>query len=421
MPAGTPIRLVQEGGNLIELNATNMVLTTSRKVGGSALPFTGSRRVGFDLNVNSAMINIQGVIVDDQILKGSQSASAIINFGEKHGTTAEWAAPFNLEYMLSATSPHMTIKDFDGNNRNITFTETTNAGATAYSATGGAGSTPTVLINPNDATALQIATAVHSFINNQLSSYFSSELIQEINRLNDALAFCAIRITHQVKGTKPNGASIFFSDDGGNSQSFKYPTNEVFNGGANAVKKSAGDKVQDLYGIVNNSKTQVGRVVQGVAAGALGAVGLILAAPLVITGGATAAAASGGAAAAAGGAGISAGGAAAIGAGGGLIGSLFNLQKDYIIGLQIPYNSMLKAEDGSEYSPMNFFMPTGLGFGDASLKGSAGAEPAGTEFSAKSKERTGIQGAIQKLDITYDAGETAYNFNIIFAPIDNIL
>jgi hypothetical protein len=82
---------------------------------------------------------------------------------------------------------------------------------------------------------------------------------------------------------------------------------------------------------------------------------------------------------------------------------------------------MLKAEDGSEYSPMNFFMPTGLGFGDASLKGSAGAEPAGTEFSAKSKERTGIQGAIQKLDITYDAGETAYNFNIIFAPIDNIL
>lgn len=108
----------------------------------------------------------------------------------------------------------MTIKDFDGNNRNITFTETTNAGATAYSATGGANSTPTVLINTSDATALQIATAVHSFINNQFSSYFSSELIQDINRLNDALASCAIRITHQVKGTKPNGASIFFSDDG---------------------------------------------------------------------------------------------------------------------------------------------------------------------------------------------------------------
>jgi len=421
MPVGTPIRLVQEGGNLIELDATNMVLTTSRKVGGSALPFTGSRRVGFDLNVNSAMINIQGVIVDDQILKGSQSASAIINFGEKNGTTAEWAVPFNLRYMLSATSPFMTIKDFDGNNRNIIFTETTNAGATAYSATGGAGSTPTVLINPSDATALQIATAVHTFINNQFSSYFSSELIQEINRLNDALASCAIRITHQVKGTKPNGTSIFFSDDGGNSQRFSYPTNEVFNGGANAVKKSAGDKVQDLYGIVNNSKTQAGRVVQGVAAGALGAVGLLVAAPFVIGGGAVAAAAGGTATAAAGGASIGAGGAAAIGAGVGGVLNLLSLQKDYIIGLQIPFNSMLKAEDGTEYSPMNFFMPTGNGFRDASNKGSAGAKPAGKKFSTESKSRTGIQGSIQKLDITYDAGETAYNFNIIFAPIDNIL
>ena len=409
MPVGTPIRLVQEGGNLIELDATNMVLTTSRKVGGSALPFTGSRRIGFDLNVNSAMINIQGVIVDDQILKGSQSASAIINFGEKFNTSAEWAVPFNLRYMLSATSPFMTIKDFDGNNRNITFTETTNAGATAYSATGGANSTPTVLINPSDATALQIATAVHSFINNQLSSYFSSELIQEINRLNDTLAFCAIRITHQVKGTKPNGTSIFFSDDGGDSQRFAYPTTAIFSGGANAVKKSAGDKVQDLYGIVNNSKTQAGRVVQGTALAALGVAGLVVSAPVAI-GAVGAAALTGG------------GFAAAMGGTSAVLASLIRNNKDYIIGLQIPYNSMLKSEDGTEYSPVNFFMPTGQGFtADASLKGSAGAKKAGKKFSDKSNSRTGIQGAIQKLDITYDAGETAYNFNIIFAPIDNIL
>ena len=43
MPVGTPIRLVQESKDVIELDATNMVLTTSRKVGGSALPFSGSR------------------------------------------------------------------------------------------------------------------------------------------------------------------------------------------------------------------------------------------------------------------------------------------------------------------------------------------------------------------------------------------
>jgi hypothetical protein len=36
-------------------------------------------------------------------------------------------------------------------------------------------------------------------------------------------------------------------------------------------------------------------------------------------------------------------------------------------------------------------------------------------------ERMGIQGAVQKIDITYDAGESVYAFNMIFAPIDNMI
>ena len=78
MPAGTLIRLVQENGNLIELEAQNMVMTTSRKVGGSALPFMGSRRVGFDLNVNSAMINISGIISDDTVGTTASKAAATV-------------------------------------------------------------------------------------------------------------------------------------------------------------------------------------------------------------------------------------------------------------------------------------------------------------------------------------------------------
>ena len=97
MPVGTPIRLVQERKDVIELDATNMVLTTSRKVGGSALPFSGSRRVGFDLNVNSAMINIQGVIVDDQVAKGQSAASAIVSFGRMARGFIKWAQQGNLE------------------------------------------------------------------------------------------------------------------------------------------------------------------------------------------------------------------------------------------------------------------------------------------------------------------------------------
>ena len=77
MATGTPIRLVQENGDLIELDAQSMVMTTSRKVGGSALPLTGSRRIGLDMNVNSAMINVQGIIADDREESGATSATAL--------------------------------------------------------------------------------------------------------------------------------------------------------------------------------------------------------------------------------------------------------------------------------------------------------------------------------------------------------
>tara|TARA_R100001509_G_scaffold139023_2_gene93396 strand:+ start:8099 stop:9355 length:1257 start_codon:yes stop_codon:yes gene_type:complete len=418
MPVGTPIRLVQESKDVIELNATNMVLTTSRKVGGSALPFSGSRRVGFDLNVNSAMVNIQGVIVDDQVAKGSAAANGLVTFGKKASGFTKWATPTNLrEIFEGTTNPRMVIRDFNGNKRNITFTKTTNAGGTAYSSNGGSGSSATVLINPEDATALQVASAVNSFINAQLSTYFSSSLATTINveaGVNgaDTVNNAGVRVVHLVKGVAPNGNTIDFVDTGRLNQ----PHVVTFAGGANETKKSAGDKVQDLYGIVNNSKTQAGRAVQAGAAAALGIAGLIVAAPIAIG-------AVGSAAVGAAGSGVALGttaglGGVATGIGAGIFG---RNKKDYIIGLQIPFNSMLHAEDGTQYTARNFFMPTGLGFGDVSLKGSDGALAAGTEFSEASDSRTGIQGAIQKLDINYDAGETVYNFNIIFAPIDNIL
>ena len=416
MPVGTPIRLVQESKDVIELDATNMVLTTSRKVGGSALPFSGSRRVGFDLNVNSAMINIQGVIVDDQVAKGLSAASAIVSFGRMARGFIKWAQQGNLEEFFKTTSPTMTMKDANGNDRSVPFTETGTGSGTAYSATGGAGSTPTVLINPSDATAMQVAAAVNTYINNQLSTYFSSALtkVQDVEAGTngaDIVQNAGIRITHVVKGVAPNGNTIRFNS----VTRFDEPHKTTFDGGANATKKSAGDKVQDLYGIVNNSKTQAGRIAQTAALGALGVAGLIVAAPVAIAGVGAAGVGAVGSGAALGGASL---GGGILGAAGGAISS--RNKQDYIIGLQIPYNSMLKAEDGTEYTAMNFFMPTGFGF-SSSEKGSDGANPAGTEFSTSSGSRTGIQGAIQKLDINYDAGETVYNFNIIFAPIDNIL
>ena len=93
--------------------------------------------------------------------------------------------------------------------------------------------------------------------------------------------------------------------------------------------------------------------------------------------------------------------------------------KDYIVGIQIPYNSTLKATGGDQYVARNFFMPTGNY--DGLDKTSEGNNlPASVDFSMKG-ETTGIQGSVQKFDITYDAGESVYSFNMIFAPIDNLI
>ncbi|MHA2111849.1 MAG: hypothetical protein ACW98W_10220, partial [Candidatus Hodarchaeales archaeon] len=48
----------------------------------------------------------------------------------------------------------------------------------------------------------------------------------------------------------------------------------------------------------------------------------------------------------------------------------------------------------------------------------ANISPAGATFDIRDTGFTGIQGVMGKLDITYDAGESVYNFDITFYPAD---
>ena len=97
-------------------------------------------------------------------------------------------------------------------------------------------------------------------------------------------------------------------------------------------------------------------------------------------------------------------------------------EKDYIVGIQIPYNSSIKATGGDLYVARNFFMPTGYFFNGKEKTSEGNDEPASVEFAESLLgTTTGIAGSVQKFDITYDAGESVYNFNMIFAPIDKLL
>tara|TARA_R110002074_G_scaffold401904_1_gene602164 strand:- start:221 stop:1504 length:1284 start_codon:yes stop_codon:yes gene_type:complete len=427
MAKGVPIRLVQENGKLIELDATNMTLTTERKVGGAPLPFTGSMRFGADYNVNTAFINIQGVIVDDREGSSSAKASSLINFGRKSGAGngVPWASYVNIRALLDsiATRRRIRLKSTNGSSNFVSFTESgslISGEVAAYSSNGGAGSTPTILVflssdlqSASDSTvdaaqnllAKKIAAALIAYIGAQLSSKFTASLVNTSNQEGNRDTY-GVKITQVLFGTGGNNSTPFFSVSGGTNQyntpSFEAPLVTLFSGGTTGGKKSAGDKAMDLYGILNNSVTDAGRKLAGGVALVGGIAGAVLGA------------------AATGGASVVGGGAVALAGLNVLVNPLDNDEKDYIIGIQIPYNSTITASDGELYTARNFFMPTGFGKHGLLKTSVNNTNAASVEFDT-SDAFTGIQGAVQKMDISYDAGETVYNFNMVFAPVDVLI
>ena len=77
---GTPIRLVKDNKELIELEATSIVLTVDRDVDVTPLPVSGGRRFAIDLNKNRSIIVIEGVFTDDRQTNSSTAATALIDF-----------------------------------------------------------------------------------------------------------------------------------------------------------------------------------------------------------------------------------------------------------------------------------------------------------------------------------------------------
>jgi len=368
--SGTPIRLVREDGELIELNATKIVMSTDRRFGPKSVPFSGSNRVSLDLNLNKAVILIQGFFSDDEIAVGGKKAVATVDFNVTTSFIASTRIrkPFttatNIDKVFaSSQNTKLTLKDSNGTDRVLNFVATT-SGSNSYNS-----GTQTVTIR-TDATPAQIATQVKSGLDTSYSSYFTTSIVDGDatsaggNRTNSKLV-----ITQVSDGVGGNSSSPFFTLD--NKLIGMYiPKTTDFAGGKTASRKSAGDKAQDMYSIMNNSSRSTFR------------------------------------------------------AAGRSMKNMLKQQKnekdiqdrqkasDYIVGILIPFNSILT--DGG-YTPRNFFMPTG--FYDKNEKTSKSAKAAGTEFSGVDNF-TGISGGMKSMELMYDAGEAIYTFDMQFLPSD---
>ena len=402
---GVPIRLVHDNGQLTEINAQSMTMTTQRKTGGMPTPFTGGIRVGLDLNMNKAMILINAVLTDDRNLVGSNTAArAKIDFsftligGQTQSyldgdgaTNSNIAKLFNNTYFVSTNEFSFStihLYSHDGVTYIIklkklssgTFTNTTN---TDY----------TIGINPaGSLTAAGFATAFADLINNT-SSLAAKFTASKSDSAVTGESNTVVTITQDVTGEDGNNLTPTFSQK---PNGYRPPSYEKFAGGLTVSKRSAGDKAMDLYGIMNNSKKEGfgkfligGAMAVGGGAAALTGVG----APV-------------GVGVAAAGAGIMADSRAGVGSGSG-----------YIKGIQIPYNSTIQA-NGDNFVARNFIMPTGFGKSFNDKRSDNNSNPAGVKFDGN---RTGIKGTVNKLDITYNAGENVYNIVMQFVPVDFLL
>jgi len=372
---GTPIRLVQENGNLIELEATTFALTTEREVTPTSLSALGGARIAIDLNKSRALIVMQGVISDDRFTTGAAFAQGVVDFSVALNG-ASFLLQSNIDAMINATSFSVQLKDSSGNLYTARFIQSASLGR-----------------NGNDIT---IKTNSGTYVNQtQLPTYFA-------DWVNNATGgnLSATIVDSEITGYS-NGAVLIkqtASGEGGNQSAYpkmlyvpSYTSNVTnpviartvkFQGGSTGKKKSAGDKAMDLYGIINNSSREINAE-------------LTFDNFLTSLGSFAAAFASSGTS---------------------FVNNLSG-DGDYIVGIQIPYNSTIQA-DGDTYVARNFFMPTGPLESRFSKTSEANNSPAGATFDIWGTGFTGIQGVMAKLDITYDAGESVYNFDLTFYPAD---
>ena len=97
---------------------------------------------------------------------------------------------------------------------------------------------------------------------------------------------------------------------------------------------------------------------------------------------------------------------------------------DYIVGLQLPYNSFSDSIVGAtavstpqSYTGKNFIYATGIG--NKSKDAASNTQNSSIEFDPRSKY-TGIRGTVTSLEFKYNAGDTTYDATLTFQPLDLI-
>ncbi len=93
-----PVRLVQENGNTISLDATSIDMVVERQQSAFGIPLADAKRMAIDLNQAMVGFEIQGVFTDDKGQEVSSQAKAVVDLNHTQTMFSEEAA---YAYVLS--------------------------------------------------------------------------------------------------------------------------------------------------------------------------------------------------------------------------------------------------------------------------------------------------------------------------------
>ncbi len=388
------IRLIKQNSEIVNIDAIDFTLDFKKSVTPFPLPHTGER-TGFDNNRVSAVIRVNAILRDDDcsgLDPTGNAAEATLDFSSKavSVSTTEDAAS-NL--YLSADGGDVPIADLNGKQFKVQSTHLASLSSsttifvkfdTSTTSNSVSGMTLTVGISgittgAEVATKMSAAMTTHTgtFSTNVTSTggntFGSAFTVSIINGFNASVS--GIKLVQKEAGAGGNTPIHLNLGEGMNFRT------TGFSGGSGHNCKSAGDKAQDLIANVANSNVT----------GAMGA---------VIRTDATDPESGLGQA----------------------INYTSNTDDDYIIGIQIPYNSLVQSDltstDPDGYAVRNFLIITGAV--TAIQQGSSANNlPASSTFDFNNK-MTGISGTVVGVTLTYDAGETIYGATIDFQPLDFI-
>jgi len=356
-------------------------MNVDRGVTPLPMPFAGGSRFAFDLNLPKALITIEGVMTDDNLINTSlqQEASATIDFSRIHGDNVDNPARFASSITSNGILDGVTNNDISTTTHAFKISNTIRVWlAKSSSANQGfdAGSGRyyiTVHNNTTARSAADIAASLTSLVGTYSGTFglIASTINSPIG--NDTNT--AVSLVQVSKGASGNMPQPSFP----NWTAGIKPYHIRYSGGRNgssSANKSAGDKVAELYAVLNNSNNGGGGAALNLFTAGM-VIGDLMEGPAINRPDS----------------------------------ALDRKYGDYIIAIQIPFSSNVNSNESL------FYMPTGA-FMERDDKTADNAAVAGSEYTGTGDEYTAIKGAVANATFVQLGGEPIYSYTINFAPID---